>query len=179
MDVGADADTPSAGGGRVVVGVDGSPGSRDALRYALTAASRRAAELELVAHYAAALYRVTGAPVAFRDRTGIREDPGERALDLLHEVAGQQGIAVDGGACSARTRVVTAPHPAAVEPTERSEDVDLLVVGSGSHSRPTGMVPGSVALHFPVHASCPVVVVRPEPLRVAVPEQTPAVPARV
>src|SRR3712207_7374223 len=45
-DVGADATTPSAGDGRVVVGVDGSPGSRNALRYALTAASRRGAELE-------------------------------------------------------------------------------------------------------------------------------------
>ena len=179
MDVGADADTPSAGGGRVVGGVDGSPGSRDALRYALTAASRCEAELELVASYTAELCWVTGAPVACRDSTGIREDTGKRALDLLHEVAGQQGIAVDGGAGSARTRVAAADPAAAVEPTERSEDVDLLVVGSRSHGRLTGMVPGSVALHFPVHASCPVSVVRPEPSRVAVPEQTPGVPARV
>jgi nucleotide-binding universal stress UspA family protein len=51
MDVGANADTPSTGGGTVIVGVDGSPGSRDALQYALTAAHRLVAELELVPSY--------------------------------------------------------------------------------------------------------------------------------
>jgi nucleotide-binding universal stress UspA family protein len=51
MDVGANADTPSTGGGTVIVEVDGSPGSRDALQYALTAAHRLVAELELVPSY--------------------------------------------------------------------------------------------------------------------------------
>ena len=61
MDIGADA-TPSSASGTVVVGVDGSPGSRDALHYALTAATRRGAVLELVSSYAAELYWMTGAP---------------------------------------------------------------------------------------------------------------------
>jgi hypothetical protein len=40
------------------------------------------------------------------------------------------------------------------------------------------MVLGSVALHCVVHASCPVMVVRPEPSGVVVPEQVSGVPAR-
>jgi Universal stress protein family len=54
----------------------------------------------------------------------------------------------------------------------------LLVVGGRSRSRLTGMVLGSVALHCVVHASCPVLVVRPEPPGVVVPEQVSGVPAR-
>ncbi|MGY1679929.1 universal stress protein [Geodermatophilus sp. SYSU D01176] len=163
MDIGADAATPPAGTGTVVVGVDGSPGSRDALRYALTAASRRGADLELVASYAAELYWMTGAPVAFRDLAGIREDTEKRALDLLHDVAGQQDIAVDGGPGSVRTRIVAAPDPAAVELTERSDDAGLLVVGSRGRGAVRSALLGSVALHCVTHARCPVVVVHPTP----------------
>jgi hypothetical protein len=54
----------------------------------------------------------------------------------------------------------------------------LLVVGSRWRSRLTGMVLGSVALHRVVHASSPVLVVRPEPPGVVVPEQVPGVLAR-
>ena len=109
MGVGANSATSPEVGGTVVVGVDGSPGSRDALRHALTAASRRGAELELVASYAGELYWMSGAPVAFRDLGGIREDTEKRVRDVLHEVAGQLGIAVDGGAGSVRTRLVAPP----------------------------------------------------------------------
>ena len=109
MDVGEQADTPSTGGGRVVVGVDGSPGSRGALRYALTAGSRRGAELELVASYAAELYWMTGAPVAFRDLAGIREDTEKRTLDLLHEVAGRRASRWTGA--RARCRHGSWPRP--------------------------------------------------------------------
>ena len=165
MDIGADAATPSASGGRVVVGVDGSPGSRDAFRYALTAASRRAAELELVASYAGELYWMSGAPVAFRDLAEIREDTEKRVLDLLHEVAGQLGIPLDGGAGSVRTRVVAALYPAAVELTQRSGDAALLVVDSRGRGVVRSALLGSVALHCVTHARCPVVVVHPTPGR--------------
>ena len=97
MDAGEHAGTPSTVGGTVVMGADGSPGSRDALRYALMAASRRGAELELVASYTADLYGMTGAPVAFRELAGTREDTEERAVDLLPEVAGQPGTAASCG----------------------------------------------------------------------------------
>jgi nucleotide-binding universal stress UspA family protein len=161
VDIGADATTSAADQDTVVVGVDGSPGSCQALRYAVTAASRRAAELEVVASYAAELYWMTGAPLAFRDPTEIREDIEKRARDLLHEVAGEVGIPVDGGTGSVRTRLVAAADPAAVELTQRSEDADLLVVGSRGRGAPRSALLGSVALHCAMHAPCPVVVVHP------------------
>ncbi|WP_448612343.1 universal stress protein [Geodermatophilus sp. URMC 60] len=178
MDVGADPALPSAGG-TVVVGVDGSPGSRDALGYALTAAARRGAVLELVASSAGELYWMSGAPFAFRDLAEIRGDTEKRVLDLLHEVAGQLGIPLDGGAGSVRTQVVATVDPAAVELTQRSGDAALLVVGSRGRGGVRSTLLGSVALHCVVHASCPVLVVRPEPSGVVVPEQASRVPARV
>jgi nucleotide-binding universal stress UspA family protein len=122
---------------------------------------------------------MSGAPAAFRDLAEIREDTEKRALDLLPEVAGQLGIAVDGGAGSVRTRLVAAPDPAAVELTQRSEGADLLVVGSRGRGAVRSALLGSVALHCAVHASCPVLVVRPEPSGVVVPERASGVPARV
>nr|WP_280173907.1 universal stress protein [Geodermatophilus obscurus] len=151
--------SPSAG--RVVVGVDGSPGSRDALRYALTAATRRGAVLEPVSSYAAELYWMTGAPVAFRGLAEIREDTEKRIRDLLHEVAGQLGVPVDRGAGSVPTRLVAAADPAAVELTQRSEDADLLVVGSRGRGAVRSALLGSVALHCAMHARCPAMVVHP------------------
>ena len=164
MDVGADPALPSADG-TVVVGVDGSPGSRDALGYALTAAAHRGAVLELVASYAGELSWISGAPVAFGDLAEIREDTEKRVLDLLHEVAGQLGIPLDGGAGSVRTRVVAALYPAAVELTQRSGDAALLVVGSRGRGVVRSALLGSVALHCVTHARCPVVVVHPSPER--------------
>ena len=85
---------------------------------------------------------------------------------------------VDGGAGSVRTRLVVAVDPAAVELTRRSEDADRLVVGSRGRGAVGSALLGAVALHCGGHASCPVLVVRPEPSGVVVPEQGPGVPAR-
>jgi nucleotide-binding universal stress UspA family protein len=46
---------------------------------------------------------------------------------------------------------------------ERSTGAALLVVGSRSRHRLSGMLLGSVALHCVVHAACPVMVVHAEP----------------
>jgi nucleotide-binding universal stress UspA family protein len=108
---------------------------------------------------------MSGAPVAFRDLAEIREDTEKRALDLLQEVAGQLGIAVDGGAGWVRTRLVAAPDPAAVELTQRSEGADLLLVGSRGRGAVRSALLGSVALHCVTHARCPVVVGHPTPQR--------------
>src|SRR5687768_7279894 len=129
MEPGANRADPS-GSGIVVVGVDGSPGSRAALRYALGTAVRRDAELEVVAGYAPELYWTSGAPVAAPDVSGIREDTEKRALDLLREVGDELGITVDGTNGSARTRLVVSAEPAAVELLHRAAAADLLVVGS-------------------------------------------------
>jgi nucleotide-binding universal stress UspA family protein len=43
---------------------------------------------------------------------------------------------------------------------ERSEEADLLVVGSRGHGGFVGMLLGSVTQHLVAHANCPVVIVR-------------------
>jgi nucleotide-binding universal stress UspA family protein len=160
-DDGPQAGRPAGGGGRVVVGVDGSPGSRAALGYALGTARRRGAELEVVAGYAPELYWMSGAPVAVPDVSALRDDTRELALELLHEVAAELGIPLDAGEDPVRTRVVVSGEPAVVELLRRSADAGLLVVGSRGRGAVASVLLGSVALHCVTHARCPVVVVHP------------------
>jgi nucleotide-binding universal stress UspA family protein len=69
--------------------------------------------------------------------------------------------------------------PGAARRAGSADGAELPAVGSRSRSRLTGAALGPVALHCAVHATCPVLVVRPEPPAVAVPEQPSGVPARV
>src|SRR5687768_7717098 len=62
---------------RVVVGIDGSSGSRDALVHALIAAARRGADLDVVSSYSIQLYYVGGAPLDVPDVAAIRDDQRE------------------------------------------------------------------------------------------------------
>ncbi|MGY1704796.1 universal stress protein [Geodermatophilus sp. SYSU D00697] len=171
MDIGAHA-AGSADPGRVVVGVDGSRGSRAALRHALVTAQRRGAELEVVAGYAPELYWMSGAPVAVPDVSALREGTEKRAVDLLHEVAAELGIPVGAGGGAVRTRMVVSGEPAVVELLHRSAGAELLVVGSRGRGAAASVLLGSVALHCVTSARCPVVVVHP-------PVEQPARPPRV
>jgi len=62
-------------------------------------------------------------------------------------------------AVDVRTSVEEGKNPAEVL-IGRSEEADLLVVGSRGHGGFVGMLLGSVSQHLVGHANCPVVVVR-------------------
>ena len=90
MDAGSQSDSGSirrdAGGPRVVVGVDGSPGSRAALIHAFTTAAQRGAELEVVSCYPVNLVWTGGSPLGVPDTGAIRADTESRAGDLVDDV---------------------------------------------------------------------------------------------
>jgi Universal stress protein family len=71
---------------RVVVGIDGSPVSREALVHALIAAARRGADLDVVSSYSIELYYVGGAPLDVPDVAAIRDDQRERARAVIDEI---------------------------------------------------------------------------------------------
>ncbi|MGY1679923.1 universal stress protein [Geodermatophilus sp. SYSU D01176] len=157
---------------RVVVGFDDSPVSRTALGRAAEEARRRGAALEVVATYQPVVYwsdvaAVVPPPTFDESMPEFRRRVERLVAEVLGAPLGQD------------VSVVTEVGQAGEVLVRRAEGAELLVVGSRSRSRLTGMVLGSVALHCAVHASCPVLVVRPEPSRVAVPEQASGVPARV
>jgi nucleotide-binding universal stress UspA family protein len=177
---------------RIVVGVDGSPGARRALEWAVGEARLRRAVLQVVhayqaRHLAAPFYfpsqhavpptteEVAQEPgqlemaATMQDRAEFEEAYRTRAERLLEDVLGGldgQG-AVDGqggldGQVEVQRTVVEDRHPAEALVT-LAADADLLVVGSRGRGGFTEMLLGSVSHAAVLHAVCPVVVVPTPP----------------
>ena len=142
--------------GKVVVGLDDSDMSREALRQAVAEAARRGAEVEGVVAYHpvspwSELYTL-GAPLGGE----LEEHARRRGEDMVAEVLGE---IPDGS--TAKVSVAAVEGPAGYVLVRRAEDAALLVVGSRSRSQLRGMVLGSVALDCVVHGTGPVMVVHP------------------
>ncbi|MDQ2726919.1 MAG: universal stress protein [Actinomycetota bacterium] len=135
----------------IVVGIDGSDASRDALRWAARQAELTGASLRAVMtwHMPAAAY---GTPMPVPVDMDL---PGEsrRALDRVI------ADSLDGTAAFKVSSTVVEGHPA-VELLRAARAAELLVVGSRGHGAFAGMLLGSVSEHCVSHAPCPVVVVR-------------------
>lgn len=147
--------------GRVVVGVDGSPGSRAALVHALAMAADRGGELEIVTAYPEPLAWAGEYPVAVPDAEELRAEAEARIVAFLADVRRDGGPGEIAGADSVEVRVVALAGPAAPALIARSENADVLVVGSRGRGSVKSALLGSVALHCVTHARRPVVVVHP------------------
>jgi nucleotide-binding universal stress UspA family protein len=139
---------------RVIVGVDGSPAAREAIKFAAREAVLRDATL-------VAMMAVRMPDLAWIDPYAIREHPEagylEQAEDRLRSIL----AAVDTAGADVETVVSPDSAPAAL--VAASADAELLVVGSRGRGGLRGTVMGSVSLQCMLHAHCPVTVVRPEP----------------
>lgn len=140
----------SQSGGRIVVGIDGSPSSLDALSWAARQAELTGAGLEVVTtwEWPSSYGWAVPVPDDFDPEGDIRGTL-ETALAPLR--AAHSGVGVEG-------RVVRG-HPAPIL-VEASKGADLLVVGSRGHGEFVGMVIGSVSEYCAEHAHCPVLVHR-------------------
>ena len=141
--------------GKIVVGVDGSPGSRAALRWAHAEATLRGATLEALTVWQ---FPVMTSLPAF-GAMAPPEDLGTDAEQLLLEILGQEGVAPTD---DVPVRALVSEGAAAPALLEASHDADLLVVGSRGHGGFSGLLLGSVSQHCTTHGTCPVVVVRAE-----------------
>jgi nucleotide-binding universal stress UspA family protein len=166
MDESNAAPVPGTGGrSRVVVGIDGSTGSRDALVQAFLAAARRRADLDVVANYTLDLHWLGGRPVDVPNVGAVRQDTEARARVLVQEVQEEVvGSAIPGIGDLAVELFVSA-GPAAQALLDRADGADLLVVGSRGRGAVRSALLGSVALHCVAHAPCPVLVVHSEAVR--------------
>jgi nucleotide-binding universal stress UspA family protein len=138
-----------AGAGVVVVGVDGSEASKDALRWALGYARQTGASvLALTAWQYPPSYAWAPAVV---DQVDLEGDARRMLKETIEEVvAGNRDVVV-------RSEVVHgSPGLLLVRAAERAE---ALVVGSRGHGSFTGMLLGSASEHCVHHATCPVVVI--------------------
>ena len=150
-------DTEVMRGPRVVVAVDGSAGSKAALRFALEDAVRRSVPVEAVIAYRPPDFRAdfTGLGVAEEERmlSRMRTQHEETAHSVVRDV----------------TRLLPGPmpevHVRAVMGTpsgvlvRESEGADLLVLGSRGHGGFHNMLLGSTSIQCTMHATCPVTVV--------------------
>jgi nucleotide-binding universal stress UspA family protein len=139
---------------RVVVGVDGSEGSRLALVAAVEQAREHDATLTVVTTWTQPV--AAGAPgyasyqwISDADLSAVAK---QQQADVLAAVLGTEpSLKVE--------QEVVEGHPASVL-VDAARDADLVVVGSRGHGGFVGMLLGSVSQHVAAHASCPVLVVR-------------------
>ncbi len=136
---------------RIVVGVDGSSSSKDALSWAARQAQSTGASLEVVTTWEW--------PISFGWVPPYPQgyDPEADAKKALDETVAE--VLGPSPAVKVRTQVVEG-HPAPVL-VELSKGAELLVVGSRGHGEFAGMLIGSVSEHCVTNAHCPVVVLRP------------------
>ena len=133
----------------IVVGVDGSPSSREALRWALRYARSTGAEIRAVMAWD--LPTTYGYAPSYEDF-----DWAEAAREALEKTV-EQTMDPDS---SVKLSTELVPGHAGNALVGASQDADLLVVGSRGHSAVAEMLLGSVSHHCVQHAACPVVVVR-------------------
>ncbi|MCW2508271.1 MAG: Universal stress protein [Modestobacter sp.] len=157
---------------RVVVGVDGSPGSREALAWALVAAARKGAVLEVVSAFPVDFYWIDPYLLNQDRIDSLRTDTEARARELVEAVRLDPAVASVSGTSSLAFEVIVVPGVPAEHLVQIADGATLLVVGSRGRGGVRSTLLGSVALHCVTHATCPVVVVHPakptEPSRVVV-----------
>jgi nucleotide-binding universal stress UspA family protein len=138
---------------RILVGVDGSPSSQEALRWAVREARLTGGTVDaLIAwQYPAAAGGFGMVPVM----TGTG-DFGKMASETLADTVRS---AVDAGS-GVVVRQLTVEDNAAQALLDAADGADLLVVGSRGHGGFAGALLGSVSQHCVHHAPCPVVVIR-------------------
>jgi nucleotide-binding universal stress UspA family protein len=139
---------------RIVVGVDGSPSSREALKWAIRQAELTGAGIEAVIawHYPVMAGGYGWAPISPDQDTDFR---GIAEKVLAAEIA----ETVDP-ASSVRVSQLVVEGNAAEVLLDSAAGADLLVLGSRGHGGFAGALLGSVSQHCAHHARCPLVIIR-------------------
>lgn len=140
----------------IVVGVDGSPGSLQALRWAAEEARRREARLHAVLAWEPPVQLVGGAGWIVPDQSTV-EEYETAARERLDEALASLGHGLDGLDVE-RSAIHGAPAAVLLE---AAREAAVLVVGSRGHGGFVGLLLGSVGRQCSHHAACPVVIVPP------------------
>jgi nucleotide-binding universal stress UspA family protein len=141
--------------GHIVVGVDGSPTSRAALRWAAREAELRRCTLEVVYGW-----QVKGEPRPPGEWGGVAppiEAYQEQAQARIQSIV--QEVLPNGAKCEMRVHAMHKPAGRAL--LTFCATADLLVVGAKEHGRLAGWLVGSTSDDALRKATCTVVVVRP------------------
>lgn len=142
--------------GRIVVGIDGSPESAAALRWALAEGALRGVVVVAVHAWTFVPPSAMGEPgvipiaaTNLMDDLSLQRQAAEAALGEALGDTGEAEVEL----------IVTEGAPGDVL-VDAARDADLVVVGSRGRGGFKGALLGSVSQHVVQHASCPVVIVR-------------------
>jgi nucleotide-binding universal stress UspA family protein len=149
------------GAPRVVVGVDGSPSSRTALRWAVRQANFISGTVDAVLAWQIpmTLQSYGMAPVYVEQDGGFEED----ANKTIEAVISEEVEPAD----SQRVRSLVIHGNPAQALLDAAVGADLLIVGSRGHGEFAEALLGSVSQNCVHHASCPVLIMRGEPGKAA------------
>jgi nucleotide-binding universal stress UspA family protein len=136
---------------RIVVGIDGSPGSEKATEWAIEEAVRCGAELVLVHGW---MYPYTGTV------TGLSEARDEMRLDAMRTLESAMA-SVRNLVPGLRCQSIISEESAAKAIIDAAVDGDLVVVGSRGRGGFRALLLGSVSRTVIQHAPCPVAVIHP------------------
>ena len=143
----------------VVVGVDGSPASHAAVRWAARAAALGKVPLTLVHAVVAPAASWPSGP--YRDSLGERlEAEGKNAAVRATRIA-EDAMVPHGRAPIAKQLVYSNPAPALIDMSDRAE---MIVVGGSGRGLVAPALLGSVSSAVARHANCPVAIIRNEDL---------------
>jgi nucleotide-binding universal stress UspA family protein len=137
--------------GDIVVGMDGSPSAKRALRWAAAQARLTGARLHVITAWELPFCYGWAPALPYDEELAVTA--GKVLSTSVGEVLGEEppGVAV--------AESVVPGHPAQVL-IDASARAALLVLGSRGHSAFTGTLIGSVSQQCVQHARCPVVIVR-------------------
>jgi nucleotide-binding universal stress UspA family protein len=140
---------------RIVVGVEGSEGSRAALRWAIEEARVRGGVVEVVTAYLPTY--VPAAPdfgYVPLDPIDLDDEVNKMQQEVVDSVTGQ----IDAGGVEIRRQVIKGRGADTL--IVASAGADMLVVGNRGRGGFRGLLLGSVSQQIAHHATCPVVIIR-------------------
>jgi nucleotide-binding universal stress UspA family protein len=132
---------------KVITGVDGSPHSAAALRWALTDAAKHGGEVTAVLAWQMPFVSIPGA----FNRDELAKSYSEFLMKTVADIAPAPEVPL---------HLVVAEGDPIESLVAASEDADLLVLGTRGRSPFAGLLLGSVSQACAAHASCPVVLVK-------------------
>jgi nucleotide-binding universal stress UspA family protein len=141
-------EAPGPGAGRIVVGVDGSAPSQQALRWGAHLAATFGAGLDAVTAWDfPAAYGLGSVPSDWDPEQDMRKALDETVEQVFADQppAGLRRLVSEGGAAKVLL--------------DASQGAIMLVVGSRGHGGFAGLLLGSVSANVAEHASCPVLVI--------------------
>ena len=139
----------------IVVGLDGSNASNEALDWAVKHAALEHAALTVIAVHEVAMSAWTGNPIIYPEDKPEEDKARQAAQEATNKAVG----ALSGGGPESVT-VRAESGQAANILIEASKTADLIVVGSRGAGGFANLLTGSVVGKVVGHAHCPVVVVR-------------------